>query len=157
MQQHIATLIAERLDLCARIDTLDTLIFGTGPGPTAFVNLGPAEQDLLLRQKTEMLALATTMTARLNHAGISLTDQVRYPNDVIDIAMSSAAHSSIRAVLQYFTYSHLPVDKQAVSRPFAELAALLVREVAQNAELTVALRRLLEAKDAAVRASFSKF
>lgn len=54
-------------------------------------------------------------------------------------------------VLQFFKYEHLPPVLQAASRPFAELA-LAVAKASSNAETTVALRKLLEAKDAAVRA-----
>ena len=60
-------------------------------------------------------------------------------------------HPSTRHILQFFTVEHLPAHLQAVSRPFADLA-LVVAEAAENQETTVALRKLLEAKDAAVRA-----
>jgi hypothetical protein len=58
-------------------------------------------------------------------------------------------------IMQFFAYDHLPADKQAISRPFGELAAV-VMTLPRNPERTVALRKLLEAKDAAVRASFAK-
>lgn len=64
-------------------------------------------------------------------------------------------HPSIEAVLQFFTWSHLPLHLQAVSRPFGELA-LQIANTTSNAETTVALRKLLEAKDAAVRAVLFK-
>ena len=60
-------------------------------------------------------------------------------------------HPSVAAILQFFTWAHLPPHLQAVSRPFGELAQT-VAEGPQNSETTVALRKLLEAKDAAVRA-----
>lgn len=53
---------------------------------------------------------------------------------------------------QFFAYEHLPEHLQAVSRPFGELAKLVTRDLPRNPERTVALRKLLEAKDAAVRA-----
>ena len=43
-----------------------------------------------------------------------------------------------------------------VSRPFSELAQKVVAELPRNPERTVALRKLLEAKDAAVRARLAK-
>lgn len=55
-------------------------------------------------------------------------------------------------MMQFFVYSHLPEHLQPVSRPFNELAQLLVVTLPRNPERTVALRKLLEAKDAAVRA-----
>jgi hypothetical protein len=53
---------------------------------------------------------------------------------------------------QFFRFDHLPPALQAVSEPFAMLAAQLVTVLPRNPERTVALRKLLEAKDAAVRA-----
>ena len=56
-------------------------------------------------------------------------------------------------ILRYFHYSHLPAKLQASSRPFCELAMHIVGTLPRNAERSVALRKLLEAKDAAVRAN----
>lgn len=56
-------------------------------------------------------------------------------------------------ILRYFHYTHLPATLQAASRQFCELAAHIVTTLPRNAERTVALRKLLEAKDAAVRAN----
>ena len=58
-------------------------------------------------------------------------------------------------ILLFFHYSHLPKGLQSTSRPFCELAAHIVTTLPRNAERTVALRKLLEAKDAAVRANVS--
>lgn len=55
-------------------------------------------------------------------------------------------------ILQFFTYSHLPAKLQEVSKPFGELAEGLVETLPRNPERTTALRKLLEAKDCAVRA-----
>ena len=53
---------------------------------------------------------------------------------------------------KFFAYRHLPPHLQETSRRFAELAAILIGSLPRNAERTVALRKLLEGKDAAVRA-----
>lgn len=55
-------------------------------------------------------------------------------------------------LLRWFDYSHLPTDMQYVSSVFGEAANLLTTMVGPCAERTVALRKLLEAKDAGVRA-----
>ena len=55
-------------------------------------------------------------------------------------------------ILRFFEYHHLKPELQVVSRPFGELAAVIM-SLPRNAERSVALRKLLEAKDAAVRAS----
>ncbi len=59
-------------------------------------------------------------------------------------------------ILQFFAYSHLPEEMQAISKPFGELAERVHLVLPRNAERSVALRKLLEAKDAAVRAAIAK-
>lgn len=59
-------------------------------------------------------------------------------------------------IIQFFAYAHLPTHLQAVSKPFGDLAALITETLPRNPERTVALRKLLEAKDAAVRAYVAK-
>lgn len=55
-------------------------------------------------------------------------------------------------LLQFFEYAHLKPEAQHVSKPFGELAQAIVATLPRNPERTVALRKLLEAKDCAVRA-----
>jgi hypothetical protein len=59
-------------------------------------------------------------------------------------------------LLQFFAFEHLPAHLQAASAPFSTLAHHLVDNVPRNPERTVALRKLLEAKDCAVRAVLFK-
>lgn len=75
-------------------------------------------------------------------------------------------------ILQFFAYAHLPPHLRAASKPFCDFAHAIVlgdnqpNEVTgnvtlggplpRNPERTVALRKLLEAKDAAVRALVAK-
>ena len=73
-------------------------------------------------------------------------------------------------ILQFFEYKHLPPQLQSVSKPFCELAYAIVKgdnctesgnvtlgpPISRNPERSVALRKLLEAKDAAVRAVIYK-
>lgn len=58
-------------------------------------------------------------------------------------------------IMQFFSFDHLPPAMQAVSKQFAGLATF-VTTLPRNPERTVALRKLLEAKDAAVRAMIAK-
>ena len=58
-------------------------------------------------------------------------------------------------MLKWFEYAHLPENLQAVSKPFGDLANSLCETVEAGPERTVALRKLLEAKDAAVRAKLN--
>lgn len=65
------------------------------------------------------------------------------------------AITSEEPIMQFFAYAHLPEKLQAVSRPFGELALLLCRTLPRSAERAAGLRKLLEAKDCAVRAALS--
>jgi hypothetical protein len=72
-------------------------------------------------------------------------------------------------IMQFFAYEHLPQHLQAISKPFCDLARAIVGDergmpagtstdfpLPRNPERTVALRKLLEAKDAAVRAALER-
>ncbi|WP_043159354.1 hypothetical protein [Bradyrhizobium sp. Ai1a-2] len=60
------------------------------------------------------------------------------------------------ALLQFFAYEHLPPHLQAVSAPFGDLAREMARSLPTNPESATAMRKLLEAKDCAVRAVLFK-
>lgn len=78
----------------------------------------------------------------------------------------TAENQTIEPLLQFFAYGHLPSHLMLVSKPFCDLAHAIVKgdnvpesgtitigsPLPRNAERTVALRKLLEAKDCAVRA-----
>lgn len=55
-------------------------------------------------------------------------------------------------ILKFFAYLHLPKHLQAVSKPFCDAANHVVETLPDNEERSVCLRKLLEAKDCAVRA-----
>lgn len=59
-------------------------------------------------------------------------------------------------ILQFFSTAHLPPPLAAVARHFEGVARILAQNLPRNPERSVALRKLLEAKDAAVRAAIFK-
>lgn len=59
-------------------------------------------------------------------------------------------------LLQFFNYSHLPAHLQELSKPFHDLAHAIWDKLKDNPETTTALRKLLEAKDCAVRSVIYK-
>lgn len=75
------------------------------------------------------------------------------PND-IHPAPAEFSEEQIAAdpILRFFHYAHLPLILQERSKPFCDLARQIVTTTPRNAERTVCLRKLLEAKDAGVRA-----
>lgn len=80
----------------------------------------------------------------------------------IDAALTATIQEALdllaptERMLQFFQFKHLPPHLAKISVAFAELAGRLVSELPQNPERTVALRKLLEAKDCAVRAVLYK-
>lgn len=56
-------------------------------------------------------------------------------------------------MLQHFRFEHLPEDLQVVSKKFCELAFWVEQNLDPSIEKEVCLRRLLEAKDCAVRSA----
>ena len=55
-------------------------------------------------------------------------------------------------LMRFFHYDHLPDKLQEVSRPFGKLALKLDETLVDGTEKDMALRKLLESKDCAVRA-----
>lgn len=70
---------------------------------------------------------------------------------------SPSLHPSVIELLGFFSYEHLPAFLQTISKPFHDLAHKMADELSPTtthpAELTVGLRKLLEAKDCIVRAA----
>lgn len=66
---------------------------------------------------------------------------------------TSTQTASAEPIMRFFGYTHLKPEMQHTSRLFHDVAQELVAKLPRNAERSVALRKLLEAKDAAARAS----
>lgn len=60
--------------------------------------------------------------------------------------------SSEERMMKWFAYEHLPDHLRNVSLPFCDLAKWITDNIDPGPERTVALRFLLQSKDAAVRA-----
>lgn len=91
------------------------------------------------------------------HPGLDCAPPRREPdmeNGVMGLT-EKTWHPAIGGIMQFFAYSHLPPDLAAASKMFCDLAEH-VANGPLNAEATIALRKLLEAKDAAVRAVLFK-
>ena len=59
-------------------------------------------------------------------------------------------------LIQFFEYKHLPEALQRISMNYYNLAIWMVENLPSNPESTVAMRKLLEAKDCAVRSTLYK-
>lgn len=60
------------------------------------------------------------------------------------------------SIFSFFKFDHLPVNLQPTSKAFHDLAVTLIKYLPRNDEREMALRKLLEAKDCAVRAAVMK-
>lgn len=94
-------------------------------------------------------------TTRFPGAPVMENDgSLRIPDKaIIKTIQPSATNAHEERMLKWFTYNHLPANLQAVSAPWCELAVLVSHQLKSGPERTVALRKLLEGKDAAVRAA----
>ncbi len=64
-------------------------------------------------------------------------------------------HPAVQEILTFFEYSHLSDALQEISKPCHDMAHDMADDL-EGAELTVGLRKLLEAKDCFVRAAIRK-
>jgi hypothetical protein len=55
-------------------------------------------------------------------------------------------------ILKFFNYEHLPEHLRMVGEPFCVLAVTMAAALPECAETSAGLRKLLEAKDCALRA-----
>lgn len=82
--------------------------------------------------------------------------QMTHGQAPVESKKDEAPQKNLEPLQQFFAYEHLPPHLQGVSRLFGELADKLANSLPRNPERTVALRKLLEAKDCAVRAVLYK-
>lgn len=61
-------------------------------------------------------------------------------------------HPGTVRLLQYFTWAHLPEHLRPISAELAGVAFSMTNQLADGPELTAGLRKLLESKDAFIRA-----
>jgi hypothetical protein len=64
-------------------------------------------------------------------------------------------HSSVEAVTKYFEHNHLPEPLFSIAYKCSTLKDEMLANLEDDPELTVGLRKLLEAKDCFVRAAVS--
>ena len=70
--------------------------------------------------------------------------------EILEAAITNEGNPS--TILRFFRFHHLPEELKAVSAMYAALACNMCITLPNSAERTVALRKLLESKDCAVRA-----
>lgn len=66
--------------------------------------------------------------------------------------LAAGRHPSTVQHARYFAFAHLAGPLRSVSEPFAHLFVTLINLLPDSPELTIALHRLVESKDCAVRA-----
>lgn len=108
---------------------------------------------------TMAVGTETRLGANVHGIGPDTDSDEDRSTDGIAAAVESASQERVREpepeepILKFFAFAHLPERLQEFSGPFSGLAERLVSVLPRNAERSVALRKLLEAKDAAVRAA----
>lgn len=72
--------------------------------------------------------------------------------ELVELLEEGSGTMGEEPMLRWFSYEYLPDPYKYISKPFCDLAEFITDELQAGPERTVALRKLLEAKDAAVRA-----
>ena len=116
----------------------------------------PAEKSILSAQHAVEAAGASSRLTDASTLLAQARDAVADHVDGITEQRGNPFAAQEDPVLQFFAYSHLPAHLQERSKPFGDLAQLVVDTLPRNPERTVALRKLLDAKDATVRAAIWK-
>jgi hypothetical protein len=93
------------------------------------------------------------MTDRTPTDGLELEESITEQTQRPEIAPES--HHAM-GVMQFFSYAHLPQHLQEVSAPFSNVAWHIVATLPENRQRELALEKLIEAKDCAVRARLCK-
>jgi hypothetical protein len=128
----------------------------------------PEKLALLLRQwlqidPTKKTHVALNLDIQLDGVVVSFGTKLEYEKKPVGTGSAKTtvsvipgpekiANSSKERMLQWFQYDHLQEPLRKVSVYFFELAHNICASCEPGPERTVALRKLLEAKDAAVRA-----
>lgn len=83
--------------------------------------------------------------------GDRLIEEIRMANRPDNTTLWLRRHPSVQHFEPFFAYGHLPEHLQRVSQPFSDLAGVMLARLKDGPELSAALRKLVEAKDCAVR------
>lgn len=122
--------------------------------PINFGEPGPNSPDALAKQFAEQLAArCSVVTAKLTHWPDTTPIIDNLKTGVRDEGDFQERWQG-EDMLVHFEFHHLPEGPmRETSRMFNHLAYAVVRTLPRSPERTVALRKLLEGKDAAVRAA----
>jgi hypothetical protein len=71
---------------------------------------------------------------------------------MIDKSITVVHHKSVLDKVRFLDSSHLRDDLKHVVEPFEKLAAEIMRKTPSSPELTIAMQKIVEAKDQTVRA-----
>ena len=93
------------------------------------------------------------MKAKLDDIQAKLDEMQKVEGDPVgfDYAQELKERELEEPMLKLFEFEHLPANLRDVSKPFCMLARHVVHTLPRNPERTVCLRKLVEAKDCAVR------
>jgi len=129
----------------------DAALLSQSPNPRPKITTAPdamSSYEHLAREYNAMVDEIEKLSAVLVSVGVDPHAALAWePNP-----NGCAPHPAVVDVLRYFDYGHLPAHLQAFSRPLHHLAHALVGQLS-GPQLTIGLHKLLEAKDAFVRAA----
>ena len=81
-----------------------------------------------------------------------MEETIEFPKESLPQPKLEGRHPGIVALYKFFEFGHLPPHLAIIALSSASLAASMIDLLPDGPELTVGLRKLLEAKDCFVRA-----
>lgn len=127
-------------------------------GLGAHGNVTAGDADRIMRRAVETLRCHQHSLTKATFTCVDGEGNVMSSENLLEPAIDAelqVENAMPEHIMQFFAFEHLPPHLKAVSAPFADMAKQLL-ELPRNPERTVALRKLLESKDAAVRARVAK-
>ena len=118
-----------------------------------------AERDIIYRQRLDVLSnwdriksyTLTELTVLYTQGALTDPTKNVLATEPVVVGFTDNELVEGEPMLQFFNFAHLQPDLQSISGEFYDLACKLVSLLPRNSERTVALRKLLESKDCAVR------
>ena len=111
----------------------------------AAMNAEERDEYALVKEMVDHIERLEAALREADAACVELADRIEH------LELGKNMKPNHEPMLQFFAYAHLPERLQKISIPFCELAENIVNTLPRNPERTAALRKLLEAKDCAVR------
>lgn len=148
-----AKMKVDSVEGCCRIEGSDIVKEGGTVRLSPVINGSPENESFYRYTPGGTLVLSTINQEAFEQ--FSLGQEFYIDIHSAEVVAPASREEVSERMMRWFEYNHLPDNLKAVSRMFHGVALSVVMTIEPGPERTVALRKLLEAKDAAVRAKLN--